>query len=635
MSGIVAVLRTDRAAVESDLIESLTESLTLRGPDAQSTWCDGPVALGHTLLRTTSDSKTDGQPFSLDGNAWIVADARIDARRELVSSLDGNSEKSAYAASAAQLILRTYLRWGEACVEHLIGDFAFAIWDRRRQRLFCARDNMGIKPFYYAMVDDWLVVSSTLECLRRHPAVSNRLNDLAIADFLLFGSNQNSATTAFRDIRRLPPAHSLVWSDAGLGLLRYWTMPIEEPLSDVRDRDYIDQFKELAREAVSDRLHTERVSVFMSGGVDSPALAAVASRLLLPEARPSTVQAFTFVYGSPREDPEGYYAGLVAQHLAIPIRYQVTDERADGGLTFAAGTPEPIAPVTNGAAAWRCYREMAACSRVAFYGEGPDNALLYDWQPYVSYLVRERQWVRLLADAGKHLVSHKRVPLLPTIPRMVLDAWKSRQYQRVFPEWMASELVNRLQLRERWRTHHAKSDAAHPIRPRAHASLRAPLWQTLFEHLEPSYTGVPLEVRHPFVDIRLLRFLLRVPVLPWCRNKYLLRQALRGTLPETVRVRPKTPVSRNRDYELVRRLGLPQVAPSAALSTYGDVRKLSQPRPSTVAAVQADLRLVALSFWLRDVDSKRSITSDRPTHSSTHGRHGEGRAPAGAQFPPG
>jgi asparagine synthase (glutamine-hydrolysing) len=628
VSGIVGVLRTDRAAVEPSLIESLTTSLTLRGPDARVTWCDGPVALGHTLLRTTCDREIDGPtggpPFSLDGNAWIVADARVDACSQLASALDRHGEKTTGVSSASQLILRAYLRWGEACVEHLLGDFAFAIWDRRRRRLFCARDHMGIKPFYYAHLGPWLLVSNMLECLRGHPAVSTALNDLAIADFLLFGSNQDSATTAFRDIQRLPPAHSLTWSDAGLGLHRYWRLPIEEPVSYGRDRDYIDQFNDLAREAVSDRLRTDRVSIFMSGGVDSPALAAIASRLLRAETHAPAVRAFTLVYGSPNEDPDGYHAGLVARHLAIPIRYYVMDGRAAGGFAFATGTPEPMAPVTDGAPASRCRSEMAAHGRVAFFGEGPDNALLYEWRPYVSYLLRERRWARLVADAGNHLISHKRVPLLPTIPRMVRHAWTWPQHKPVFPPWMASEVVNRLQLRERWHTIHARSDAAHPVRPGAYASLLAPLWQSLFERLEPSYTGVALEVRHPFVDIRLLRFLLRVPVVPWCRDKYLFRQALRGVLPEAVRVRHKTPLDKNPSCDLVRRFGLPQAVPSPALSTYGDVRQLSQPRSARVAAVQADLRFVALSFWLRGLDSIRSIASGRPTLYTTPARHDEG-----------
>src|SRR4029079_14398296 len=107
---------------------------------------------------------------------WIVADGRVDARRDLVRALGVETESAALRAPDVELILRAYLHWGEACVEHLLGDFAFAIWDGRRQQLFCARDHMGVKAFYYARVGRWFVFSNTLDCVRRHPDVSDRLH---------------------------------------------------------------------------------------------------------------------------------------------------------------------------------------------------------------------------------------------------------------------------------------------------------------------------------------------------------------------------------------------------------------------------------------------------------------------------
>ena len=119
-------------------------------------------------------------------------------------------------ATDVELILRAYHAWGENCVEHLLGDFAFGIWDSARQHLFCARDHMGVKPFYYAHIGQLVVFSNTLDCVRLHPAVSDKLNDLAIADFLILEVNQDPATTSFADIQRLAPAHRATWSNAGL-----------------------------------------------------------------------------------------------------------------------------------------------------------------------------------------------------------------------------------------------------------------------------------------------------------------------------------------------------------------------------------------------------------------------------------
>src|SRR5262249_25439910 len=185
--------------------------MTFRGPDARHTWVNGMVGFGHTLLKTTEESNREHQPLTVDGKAWIVADVRIDARADLIMHLEDRGECVEDGTTDAELVLHAFRVWGEDCVDHLLGDFAFAVWDRPRRRLFCARDQLGVKPFFYAHVGETVIFSNTLDCIRRHPAVSEKLNELAIGDFLLFGLNQDLTTTSFADIRRLPPAHRATW----------------------------------------------------------------------------------------------------------------------------------------------------------------------------------------------------------------------------------------------------------------------------------------------------------------------------------------------------------------------------------------------------------------------------------------
>ena len=142
------------------------------------------------------------------GRVWIVADARIDGRPELRSALADAGWAPDADVPDAELVVRAYLAWGPDCVHHLMGDFAFAIWDAPAQRLFCARDHLGGKPFFYARIGAGVIVSNTLNCLRRHPGVSRELNDQAIADFLLFGHNAEPDTTALdRKSTRLNSSH--------------------------------------------------------------------------------------------------------------------------------------------------------------------------------------------------------------------------------------------------------------------------------------------------------------------------------------------------------------------------------------------------------------------------------------------
>ena len=150
MSGFVGILNLDGEPVDQALLEHMTRSLAFRGPDAEAIWCGEAVGLGHTLLRTTlkpvseteSNTENDKQPATFDGRLWIVADARIDARAELIGKLKAKCVAAngvTLSTPDAMLILHAYDTWGEACVEYLVGDFSFAIWDASRRRLLCAR----------------------------------------------------------------------------------------------------------------------------------------------------------------------------------------------------------------------------------------------------------------------------------------------------------------------------------------------------------------------------------------------------------------------------------------------------------------------------------------------------------------
>ena len=607
MSGIVAVVRTDGATVAPELIQTLTASVAFRGPDAQASRCAGPAALGHTLLRTGPASHHDRQPLTLDGRTWIVADGRIDARSTLIAELETDAQGLLVAASDAELILRAYMKWGTACVERLLGDFAFAIWDALARRLFCARDHLGVKPLYYAQVGAWLVVSNAVECLRRHPDVSDELDDLAVADFLLFGHKADHAATTFRDIRRLPPAHTLTWSPhAGTGVRRYWQLPVDEPIYR-RDSEYVAELVDLLDQAVVDRLRTDRVGIFLSGGLDSTALAATAVRKIQSSAT-DPVRAFSFVYDTLIEDDERTYADAAARHLGIPCQYYVVDRSAGWKDPDGAHAPEPLLTAGERGASDPCHSDMAAHSRVAFLGEGPDNAMQYEWGAYLSYLRREGRWARLAADGVKFLVHHRRPPLLTTMLR--LTAPTDAAPEPAVPPWLAPALVHRLRLEDRWRDVMRREDARHPVRPIAYFSLRMPLWQAVFDSLDPSYTGVPLEVRHPFLDIRVLRFLLRLPVVPWCRNKYLLRRAFRNVLPAAVLHRRKTSLRGDPMLERVRRYGLPPMRLTPRLEMYGVPGGL-QDAAATPVAAEAALRFVAFSHWLSHLESQDRAAAAR------------------------
>jgi asparagine synthase (glutamine-hydrolysing) len=541
MSGIVGIVNLDGAPVDRLLLARMTNYLAFRGPDAQETWSQGPVGLGHALLSTVDDTRPDCQPLTLDDRVWIVADARVDARDELRPKLRSHGCRDLEAATDAELILQSYLIWGEACVQHLIGDFAFAIWDEPRRRLFAARDHFGVKPFYYARVGNCLAFSNTLNCLRMYPEVSDKLNDLAIADFLLFDFNQDPATTTFADIKRLPPAHCLTLQDGALQVRRYWTLPQEGPLRYVRQQDYVDHFKELLTQAVADRLRTAHVGVFMSGGLDSTIVAATARKVLQARPDPFDLRAYTDVYDQLIPDRERYYSGLVAAHLAIPIHYHVAD---DYEIYARAGQPETQWPEPYHqpqVASWvDMIREVMDHTRVILTGQGGDPICLPSPAYFLGMLTNLRLG-ELIREVGECVFKYRR------LPRVGFRSGLRRRLRinsLTYPPWLNQAFVTRLDLPQRWAQLAQPLKVRHPVREELCKELLDPFWSHMFEqHYNAGATGLPVEFRHPLFDTRVVSYALALPPIPWCADKMLLREAGRGLLPEQVRCRPKTPLA--------------------------------------------------------------------------------------------
>ncbi len=597
MSGIVGIVNLDGAPVDRRLLTRMTDHLAVRGPDAQNMWLEGSVGFGHTMLRTTWESEREHQPFSLDGQVRITADARIDDRETLVAKLKSKGQEVVSSAPDVELILHAYHAWEERCVEHLLGDFAFAIWDGRVGRVFCARDHLGVKPFYYSQTGQSFVFSNTLDCVRRHPNVSSKLNELAVADFLLFEVNQDAATTIYSDIQRIAPAHSLTVSKDDCVSRRYWSMPIDEPVYYKRNSDYVDRFRELLTLAVRDRARTPWIGVFLSGGLDSSSLAATACRL--SDRRPA-VEAFAAVFDRLIPDETRYYSGLVADHLGIPIHYGVRDNESldPQWERRPLRTPEPItAHSVRLAQRLDQYRSLAEHGRVFFYGEGPDNALTYEWRSHLAYLARGRRWTRLIRDTFQHAIAHRRIlpvsAILSNRKRSAGEASKAG-----FPPWLDDAFASRTNARDRWETMRSSADSPHPVRPVGFQSFASPLWQRMFESVDPGFTEAPVEYRHPYVDLRLLRYMLSVPSLPWCRRKYLMRQAMRNNLPGEVLRRDKVPLFESPVFQAARQTGMQPLVPTGDLFKYVDPRKVPDTMAGDASEFWLNLRPVVLNHWL-------------------------------------
>ncbi len=604
MSGIVGIYHRNGAPIERTLLQSLVDFLSYRGPDSRDCWMDRSIGLGHAMLRTTRESLGERQPASLEGRFWITADARLDSRAELTAELQRSGRAVRPNAPDSELILHAYAMWGTPCVEHLRGDFSFGVWDTRNNQLFCARDHFGIKPFYYTQRQGLFVFSNTLNCMRMHPDVSGELNDAAIGDFLLFGLNYNAATTSFRDIQRLPAAHSLSISPEGMNIKRYWAPPTDGRIRYSKPEEYVENFQSLLQTAVEDRLRTDRVGILLSGGLDSSSVAAVTKEVSGTCGQKTEIRGYTSVFESLIPDEEGRYAREVGKFLEIPIQFQAFDhvELFEGWDDPELSLPEPLDNPLLGGFLESC-RSISADCRVLLSGEGSDNLMDFQMWPYAGDLRRRGEWRRLLTELANYIW----VRPFPWrgIRARFLRLFGKEPGMLVFPEWISRDFAKDLKLKERWKEWgmHPRLPLEHPIHPRAHASLSLPQWTHMFEQENAGVTRFPVETRYPFLDLRIVNFLLALPPFPWFFQKMLLREAMTGRLPETVRMRPKTPVQSDTLSEQFRRTGierLKQMPWSKDIDKYIDRSALIPPHGKmNPEQLSNSLRPYCLNIWLQ------------------------------------
>ncbi len=618
MSGIVGIVNLDGAPVDRDLLARMTDFVAFRGPDTQQFRTHTSAGLGHTMLRTTLEAETEIQPLSFDGEVWLTADARIDARQELVSKLETKLQRSITSEripNDAELILYAFEAWNEECVKHLIGDFAFAIWDGRARRLFCARDHFGVKPFFYARTSHKFLFSNTLNALRLDEEVSDDLNEVAIGDYLLFGVNQDLSTTTFRDIFRLPGAHSLTVSDGSVTVRRYWTPTTEKQISFSDSESFVEQFTELLSDAIEDRLRTNRVAVSMSGGLDSTAIAAITRDLLQPD---SILHAYTVVYKKLIPDQEHYYSRAAAEHIGIPIthvnadKYSLFDEQFAGDLD----QPEPflLSPLTGQFN--DLLRLCAHCSRVALTGWDGDAFMNEPPNAHFTSAAKNLKLKDLAAGMSWYVWTQRGLP--PVGFRTRLKRVFGKQVESFYPAWIEESFAQRINLRERWKHSSQRDTDYSETRPSATHALSSAVWASLFEGYDAGATRLHLEMRHPLIDLRLVEYLLAIPAVPWCVNKHILRLAMKDQLPGSVLNRPKQGLAGDPALQLARDASVRWLDSIEVNPQLKDFVNLNL-RPSiadeqTSDGLWASLRVFALNYWLTNSQSIDRRASETPAN---------------------
>ena len=547
MSGIVGIYYPDRQPIRPKKLQIMLDILAHRGSDAVDIWCRGNVGFGQRMLWTTPESLLEKLPLQdKTRQLTITADARIDNREELISLLD-LKYLPAEKVTDSQIILAAYRKWGEDCPEKLIGDFAFAIWDEREQKLFCARDPMGIKPFYYYYSPRLFAFASEIKALLSLSEIPQQLNELRIA-YQLAAFFEDGEITFYQDIYRLPAAHCLTVSSSKR-IKKYWALDPHRRIKLGSNEEYTEAFKELFVESVKCRLRSAfPVGSTLSGGLDSSSITCTARNLLAESGK--QLHTFSAIFPSLpdsdlRQIDERYYMNKVKAAGNIQA-HDVRADLLDPMLDYLWQEKEPILSpniyIHEG-----MYNEARQNGvRVFLDGVDGDSTISHGWR-YLTALTYRGNWYRLYkeitATAKNMGISRKLIAqkycLDPFFTEPLEYIKQNFSPYRSYGELIAPDFARRTNLARRIQALSPK-----PLfltaREEHRSGLATKLYSYAMEITDRATSDKSLEARYPFFDRRLMEFCLAIPLEQKFRQGYpraILRHGMNNVLPPEIQWR--------------------------------------------------------------------------------------------------
>lgn len=619
MCGIAGYVTFSPPAEPESVLRRMTDTIRHRGPDGEGYYRDEFALLGHRRL-SIIDLATGAQPITNEsGDLQIIYNGEIfnhaDLREELASR--GHVYRT---RSDTETILHAYEEWGPGCVDRLRGMFAFVIWNRPKRTLFCARDRLGIKPFYYIWNGRLFVFASEIKALLAHPAVSPQFDESLLAEHLAFGYS-NGEKTLFAGVRKLMPGHRLQLTEAGPAIERYWDVPFNQNSSEQSDREWIAECRRRLEETVRMRLMSDvPLGMFLSGGVDSSAIAALMSRMVSGPVK-------TYAVGY-REEPfsELGYARQVARRIGTEHRDVIVpmEQFFDALPRLVWHEDEPITWPSS-VSLYFVSTLASEDVKVVLTGEGSDE-MFAGYSRHRFYLLNRKfmRFYRLLPARLRRLVSSS------VMDSRLLSADSRRKLQHSFLSRgedveslyldnfhsAFSESAQRALLLDpsratgpygSFRGYWTAAGGGSPLTQMLYADQKTYMVELLMKQDQMSMAA-SIESRVPFLDHLFVEFAASVPNAMKIRGgagKYILKKAVEDLLPGDIIHRKKmgfpTPLRqwlRRREAEpLLRMLMSKEGFVASLVDMRGLEQLLERHRSGVEDATDRIWRLLNLQIW--------------------------------------
>lgn len=540
MSAIAGVYLLDGSPVDPDRLKRMNDRLSHRGPDGSGLWCEGSVGLGHQMLWTTPESLHEKLPLEADGLV-ITADARIDNREELLPELGLRED-----VSDSEVILETYRKWGRDCVDRLLGDFAFVVWDKAKGELFSARDHMGVKPLYYYHEPGKIFAFATEIKALFAWGVQKEINEVMIGDYLV-PMLEDREITFYKNVFRLPAANIAVVGQNGLCRELYWSL---DPMREIRlnsDEEYEKAFRDVFEKAVKCRLRSAfPVGSMLSGGLDSSSIVCMAREILPKDRR---LKTFSAIFDIRKECDERPYIESVLQKGDLDPFFVHADEigplyKIDEMLLYE---DQPFCG-PNLFITWVLHQEVHQQDvRILLHGIDGDTTVSHGFA-YITELTGKLRFFSALREvAGLSKVQNRSVrrmllkhSIIPFVPTVVRQWW--RLLRAVDPMddigIIDPDFAKRIGLKERRKA--LQDDFLKPARTSRADHWRMLSWglhQNALEVLDIAASAFNIESRYPFYDKRLVELCLAFPgdqKIHHGWTRWVMRRALKCMLPNEI-----------------------------------------------------------------------------------------------------